>query len=126
MRSKLYAFDFIVIVCGNRFCEIDWEIAKRAEKYSVPFAFVRSKSDTDLLTKSESDKLPVADVKISLRDKIKESLVKDMPMELKLARPKLFVISSKVFSHPDIYRDYKLDEDEMLNYIREMVSNRRN
>ncbi|KAF8454073.1 interferon-inducible GTPase-domain-containing protein [Kalaharituber pfeilii] len=47
-RNGLYVMDCIIIVCGDRFSELDIEILKRAHKWNIRVLVVRSKSDVHI------------------------------------------------------------------------------
>ncbi|KAF8454113.1 interferon-inducible GTPase-domain-containing protein [Kalaharituber pfeilii] len=44
-HNGLYLMDFIIVVCGDRFSELDVEILKGARRWNITAVVVRSKSD---------------------------------------------------------------------------------
>uniref|UniRef100_A0A914WF89 IRG-type G domain-containing protein n=1 Tax=Plectus sambesii TaxID=2011161 RepID=A0A914WF89_9BILA len=53
--KKLYAFDFVIVLTGQSLTENDMEYAEAVASYGVPFAFVRSKCDQNLMSDFEDE-----------------------------------------------------------------------
>eukprot|EP01133_Synstelium_polycarpum_P004095 gene4095-4775_t len=77
-QKCLYAFDCLIVVCSDRFMEIDLDIAYQAVQWGVPVFFVRNMFDKSLESRKrrtgESTEVAFANLQTEILDNIRAQL----------------------------------------------------
>uniref|UniRef100_A0A914W8B5 IRG-type G domain-containing protein n=1 Tax=Plectus sambesii TaxID=2011161 RepID=A0A914W8B5_9BILA len=125
--KKLYAFDFVIVLTGQSLTENDMQYANAVASYGVPFAFVRSKCDQNLMSDFEDEE---GEVKEADKEHFKAAgtatFRKYLNNHSALSSSRLYFVSAMALQGKRNYKKYQLDERELLRDVVYKVMERRN
>lgn len=128
--KKLYAFDFIFVVVGNRFLELDLVIVRNAREFDIPFAVVRARSNQDLDARYKSRRKRDNTLKKGdLREQLKKDTMHEIRSQLEqhgLSNVPTFYISSWVLDGTLSMDEYGIDEGALMRFVHNTIDKRRN
>ncbi|OQV14473.1 putative Interferon-inducible GTPase 1 [Hypsibius exemplaris] len=114
--QKLFCFDCLLIIVGNRILESDLEIARAALDLNIPVFFVRSQSDKSLRDVMENEELELDEALEKMHD-MKKTMRAYLDSQ-GFAVVRLFVISAKVvfelFGTEKLSGQYELFDERSL------------
>uniref|UniRef100_A0A914WEJ3 IRG-type G domain-containing protein n=1 Tax=Plectus sambesii TaxID=2011161 RepID=A0A914WEJ3_9BILA len=119
-EHQLVAFDCALIFVGSIIRDEDIELAKLAIKHGVPFKFVLSKCDQRIEDHEyDHNATDRETAKKAFSKKITAKTRNQLHKKggLAMSQSEIFLISSRVIENPDVYGQYRIDEDYLLRYI---------
>jgi len=109
-HQHIYSFDFLILVTAGRFTQNDIGLAKEAERFNQPFAFIRNKVLHDAKRAKKRGAGTKEAAIIQVRNQVKREL-REQLQTANIAAPHIFCIDTDEMGHK------LLDGSSMVEFI---------